>query len=573
MFVPQAVAAPSLFLDPPCPHLPPPNLALPAASLKSALLRVAPALGSPELLRRLGVTLAVIVALRFGQLALVAGVDAALLDATAVFNRLEAQGMGTAAAGVVQGLGSVASASASATSNFAAWALASLLSLGIGPAVNASWTFAAINFLYIPGVLDSPLRRWLAGLRAGGREGEAEYNLVSKLCTAAFAAVAGWQASGQLWAWGVALPGLTAARFRGLTTLTLVAGALVARWLADVVDDHGLGEGISLMIGVGVVTSYAAAVQRLAAVLSGAGWGAARASTAASAVAAGSVALVAAAVWLTQVEVRLPLVVYRRRRASPLKGGAEGGPWATYAAWGAATEEAAAAGLPPPPPPGTTTMPMPASTASSSGAPSSAAGMQSAPPGATVVLGSADASYLPLRLTPSAMGPLLMGSLLAALLPNFVGLASKSIADALRAWLGRPVAGPLTTAGFIVLSEALATAGRDGPRAMAEWMAAAEVGVRGVPPGADTEKLLVDRTRATRLAGAAVLAALSLFAAAFDAACAHWLGAAPGSSALLLAAGFVSSAQRQVAALVAAPRLERALAEERLNVRALLGRA
>jgi hypothetical protein len=104
---------------------------------------------------------------------------------------------------------------------------------------------------------------------------------------------------------------------------------------------------------------------------------------------------------------------------------------------------------------------------------------------------------------------------------------------------------------------------------MAEWMAAAEVGVRGVPPGADTEALLVARSRATRLAGAGALAGLSLVAAGFDAGCKAVLGGAPGSAALLLAAGFVASAQRQVAALVAAPRRERAVGEERRAVREL----
>jgi preprotein translocase subunit SecY len=186
-------------------------------------------------------------------------------------------------------------------------------------------------------------------------------------------------------------------------------------------------------------------------------------------------------------------------------------------------------------------------------------------------LGSANASYLPLRLTPSAMGPLLMGSLLSALLPGFIGMAWAPAGAALGSWLARPLGGPRTTAAFIIAAEAAATVGREGPAAMAEWMAAAEVGVRGVPPGADTEALLINRTRATRLAGAAILAALYLSAAAFDGACTSVLGAAPASSALLLAAGFVASAQRQVAALVAAPRLERSLAEERRAVRALFG--
>jgi preprotein translocase subunit SecY len=167
------------------------------------------------------------------------------------------------------------------------------------------------------------------------------------------------------------------------------------------------------------------------------------------------------------------------------------------------------------------------------------------------------------------MGPLLLGTLAVDNIPFFIGLALPVLGDAIKAWLAVAGVKPLVTAASIILTEAAAVALRATPRSMAEWMAAAEVGVRGVPPGAATEALLTDRTRATRLAGAAALAGLSLVAAAFDAACAARLGAASGSAALLLAAGYVASAQRQVSALITAPRLERALVEERRAVREL----
>ena len=546
------------------------------STLRALLIRLVPALGSPELLHRLGITLAVVAAIRFGQAAPLAGFQASgggsaavLGAAAAVAAATGGVGVEAAASGVAGGLTAISPQAQAEMMSGDALAGAdppstatSLLGLGIGPSINASWLFALIHLAYIPGLLDPPLRRWLNALRAGGRAGEAEHGVVSKVATTFFAAVAGWRTAAALFPFS-SLSISNRSSFIFWTAAQLVAGALVTRWLADAVDEHGLGDGVSLLIAVAVVTGYEASLRALASTLLASGWSAARIAAAGGGVLAGSLSLVAAAVWLTQVEVRLPLVVYRRRRAAPLRGAAGGGsPWAVYAAWGAASEAAGVRGEVPPP----LEVVAAAAAAAAESTPSSSPPSPGASP---VVLGSADASYLPLRLTPSAMGPLLMGSLALHLLPSGIGLVAPRLGASLAAWLARPAVGPLATAFLVVATEAAATASRDGPRAMAEWMAAAEVGVRGVPPGADTEALLVARSRATRLAGAGALAGLSLVAAGFDAGCKAVLGGAPGSAALLLAAGFVASAQRQVAALVAAPRLERALVEERRAVREL----
>lgn len=100
----------------------------------------------------------------------------------------------------------------------------------------------------------------------------------------------------------------------------------------------------------------------------------------------------------------------------------------------------------------------------------------------------------------------------------------------------------------------------------------AETGLAGTPPGEDTERRLRTLTAATRLAGGALLAGLYLAAAAVDSLCSAALGggAAPGAVSLLLAAGFVTSAARQVSSLVRMPVLADALAAERRELRQLL---
>jgi hypothetical protein len=125
-------------------------------------------------------------------------------------------------------------------------------------------------------------------------------------------------------------------------------------------------------------------------------------------------------------------------------------------------------------------------------------------------------------------------------------------------------------ATLIVAGEGAALAQSEAPKEMADWMESADTGLAGVPPGAATERRLRDVTVATRLAGALLLAGLYLAATAVDAAATRALGAPPAAVSLLLAAGFVTSAARQVSSLVRLPVLADALAAERRELRRLL---
>jgi preprotein translocase subunit SecY len=47
-------------------------------------------------------------------------------------------------------------------------------------------------------------------------------------------------------------------------TLTLAAGAMVVRWVSDWMEEGGLGDGVSLMICVSVLTGYGGSLLRCA---------------------------------------------------------------------------------------------------------------------------------------------------------------------------------------------------------------------------------------------------------------------------------------------------------------------
>lgn len=43
--------------------------------------------------------------------------------------------------------------------------------------------------------------------------------------------------------------------FVTLTTILLAAGAMIQRWLADLVDMRGIGEGVGLLLSLNIVSS------------------------------------------------------------------------------------------------------------------------------------------------------------------------------------------------------------------------------------------------------------------------------------------------------------------------------
>ena len=156
----------------------------------------------------------------------------------------------------------------------------SIFQLGIGPYIDASWTLSSILLLKVPqGVYAhlQALRRAgrevgtaadpaLGGARQGtfGRQplhvdkadvavawaqGQAVIKMYTQIGSLAFAVLLGAKRGVEL------LP--QAAQQRGFITgtmLTLVAGAMLMRFVADQNQDYGLGDGIALLICSGMAS-------------------------------------------------------------------------------------------------------------------------------------------------------------------------------------------------------------------------------------------------------------------------------------------------------------------------------
>lgn len=43
--------------------------------------------------------------------------------------------------------------------------------------------------------------------------------------------------------------------FVTLITILLAAGAMIQRWLSDIIDDKGIGDGIGLLLSINIVSS------------------------------------------------------------------------------------------------------------------------------------------------------------------------------------------------------------------------------------------------------------------------------------------------------------------------------
>ncbi|CAL8463377.1 g2911 [Coccomyxa elongata] len=439
-------------------------------------LRV-PLLGSPQLLQRIALTVVFLALARVGQFIPVPGVDFA-----AVAKAAAGAAGGHLAGGLEDALGAES-------------ATMGIFQLGIGPYIDASWTLSLIFLLKIPPEVYSHLQ----SLRRSGREGGAVIKMYTQIGSLLFAVVLGAKRAFEL------RPHATVASgFLTNTMVTLVAGAMLLRFVCDQNEDYGLGDGISLLICAGMAAGYAAKLRQLPGLLAAAAvpaWKVAAASTA-------CLALAYTAVYVTQIEKRLPLVYYKRRAQ-----GQEAG------------KRARPSVLPAKPP--------------------------------------RTSDYLPLRITPSGMGPLLMASFVFYMLPQVVAFVHPPTALAMASFLFNPNVLPWSFGLFVFLTMLLDFGSGNAAREMAEWMASVDAGVKGVSPGPFTEDFLVQQQGLMRFWGGLAVAGLAVAANLFDAACARHLGASLNAISLIMITGFITTALRQAQSLMQLPRLARALARER----------
>jgi len=125
---------------------------------------------------------------------------------------------------------------------------ATIFALGIMPYISASIIFQLLGSVWAP----------IQQLQKEGQEGQKKINQYTRYLTVALAAVQSLGVSQFLIQNGAALdPGIG---FRLMVMLTMTTGTVFVMWLGEQISERGIGNGISLIIFIGIVARFPHAV-------------------------------------------------------------------------------------------------------------------------------------------------------------------------------------------------------------------------------------------------------------------------------------------------------------------------
>ncbi|OQB36684.1 MAG: preprotein translocase subunit SecY [Candidatus Latescibacteria bacterium ADurb.Bin168] len=125
---------------------------------------------------------------------------------------------------------------------------ATIFALGIMPYISASIIFQLLGSVWAP----------IQQLQKEGQEGQKKINQYTRYLTVALAAVQSLGVSQFLIQNGAALdPGIG---FRLMVMLTMTTGTVFVMWLGEQISERGIGNGISLIIFIGIVARFPHAI-------------------------------------------------------------------------------------------------------------------------------------------------------------------------------------------------------------------------------------------------------------------------------------------------------------------------
>ncbi len=131
--------------------------------------------------------------------------------------------------------------------------LMSIFALGIMPYISASIIFQMMAVV-VPAV---------ERMKKEGQAGQRKINQYTRYLTVGLSLVQGVLISSYLINLNEGSPGLlieTGLTFRIMTVITLTAGALLMMWIGEQITEHGVGNGISLLITAGIIAQFPQAV-------------------------------------------------------------------------------------------------------------------------------------------------------------------------------------------------------------------------------------------------------------------------------------------------------------------------
>jgi len=134
-----------------------------------------------------------------------------------------------------------------------AFSTATVLALGIQPYINASIIIQLLT-IAIPA-----LERMQ---KEGGEEGKKKLNTITRLTTVGLGLLMGWAYYVMLNSYGSIIkePGFLPAL---VIVVTFTAGSAVSMWMGEQITEHGIGNGISMILFAGIVSRFPSMVSTL----------------------------------------------------------------------------------------------------------------------------------------------------------------------------------------------------------------------------------------------------------------------------------------------------------------------
>ena len=239
----------------------------------------------PELRKKLMFTMLILLVYRIGNV-----IPVPFVDRGALVTAME-----TLTNGTILGLYNAMSGTA--------FSQATVLALAIQPYINASIIVQLLT------VALPFMERWA---KEEGEEGKKKINMCNRVGTVVLGLLMGWAYYMMLSNYGVLtekgfLPGL-------VITLTFTAGSTVVMWLGEQINEHGIGNGISMILFANIISGLPAGLETVIAMFKHAWWEA-------LIVLVGVIALIVFIIFINDAERRIPIQYAKRVVGRKIYGG------------------------------------------------------------------------------------------------------------------------------------------------------------------------------------------------------------------------------------------------------------
>jgi len=193
-----------------------------------------------------------------------------------------------------------------------AFAKAAIFALGIMPYISASIMLQLLGAV-IP---------YLQRLQREGEEGRRKITQYTRYLTVAIAALQAWGTAGYLTtikaSSGISAVHMNTAAFIPLTILTFTCGTIFIMWLGEQITERGIGNGISLIIFIGIIARFPDAVVQETILI----WHGSRSFIIGVVMLAMMILVIAAVIMVTRAQRRVPVQYPRKVVGRRVFGGA-----------------------------------------------------------------------------------------------------------------------------------------------------------------------------------------------------------------------------------------------------------